>query len=366
MQAADGDFYGTSLSGGSTTGGTLFRYSSGGGFGLLHTFNGPDGTAPSGPMVEATDGNLYGTAQTTSGFCCGTIVQRTPSGNLGRVFAFPGGGAEGSNPMGGLIQGADGRLYGTTFSGGTAGPNGGIAYAHVLPPSILSLVPSSGPAAGGTLKTIGGTTFVDGATVEVGGVAATGVTFVGPTQLTGAAPALAPGTLNDVKVTNPDTSYTTLKQGWFADFLDVPQTDIFHNLVEDVFRRGITAGCSGGNYCRNDIVKRKQMAVFLLKARFGASHIPPPATGTVFTDVTNPADRSIRGSRSSRPCRSPEAAAAAPSVRRTRCGETRWRSFCSRPRRARGTCRPTARASSTTSRARASSRTGSKSSTTAK
>ncbi len=285
MEASDGRFYGTSLSGGSTTGGTLFRFPPGGGFELLHTFNGPDGTAPSGPMIEASDGSLYGTAQTTAGFCCGTIIQRTPFGNIARVFAFPGGGADGSNPMGGLIQGADGRLYGTTFGGGTAGPNGGIAFAHVLPPSIQSLLPSSGPAAGGAVKILQGTTFVDGATVEVGGVAATDVTYMGPTQLMATTPARPPGTLNGVKVTNPDTSYTTLKKGWFADFLDVPGVDIFHIYVENVFRLGITAGCGGGNYCRNENVKRKQMAVFLLKAKLDATHIPPACTGTVFTDV---------------------------------------------------------------------------------
>ena len=30
---------------------------------------------------------------------------------------------------------------------------------------------------------------------------------------------------------------------------------------------------------------RAQMAVFLLKSKFGSAHIPPPCTGTVFTDV---------------------------------------------------------------------------------
>jgi hypothetical protein len=52
---------------------------------------------------------------------------------------------------------------------------------------------------------------------------------------------------------------------------------------------GITAGCGGGNFCPNSPVKRSQMAVFLLKAEHGVSYAPPPATGTVFSDVAKTA-----------------------------------------------------------------------------
>jgi hypothetical protein len=50
-------------------------------------------------------------------------------------------------------------------------------------------------------------------------------------------------------------------------------------------RSGITAGCGSGRYCPDAAVSRAQMAVFLLKAKHGASYVPPPATGTVFSDV---------------------------------------------------------------------------------
>ena len=56
-------------------------------------------------------------------------------------------------------------------------------------------------------------------------------------------------------------------------------------------RNGVTAGCGGGNFCPA-AVTRAQMAVFLLKAKFGAVYVPPPATGTVFADV--PAEPSRR------------------------------------------------------------------------
>lgn len=68
-------------------------------------------------------------------------------------------------------------------------------------------------------------------------------------------------------------------------FPDVPTGNPFYAFVETVFHNGVTAGCFGGGYCPGDPVTRAQMAVFLLKSRFGAAHVPPPCTGTIFTDV---------------------------------------------------------------------------------
>ena len=78
-----------------------------------------------------------------------------------------------------------------------------------------------------------------------------------------------------------------LPSAFFADFLDVPENDIFHDFVETVFRAKITVGCGSGNYCRNNAVTRAQMAVFLLKAVHGSAYAPPPCAG-VFGDVVCP------------------------------------------------------------------------------
>jgi S-layer family protein len=72
-----------------------------------------------------------------------------------------------------------------------------------------------------------------------------------------------------------------------VDFLDVPPADPFHAFVISVARAGITAGCGGGNYCRNSPVTRAQMAVFLLKAEHGSSY-SPPACQSLFSDVPCP------------------------------------------------------------------------------
>jgi len=68
-------------------------------------------------------------------------------------------------------------------------------------------------------------------------------------------------------------------------FPDVPPDNNFYRFVETIFHKGVTGGCVGGGYCPTNPVTRAQMAVFLLKAKLGSAHIPPPCTGTVFTDV---------------------------------------------------------------------------------
>ena len=68
-------------------------------------------------------------------------------------------------------------------------------------------------------------------------------------------------------------------------FPDVATDHPFYKFIETLFHNGITGGCAGGGYCPGNPVTRAQMAVFLLKAKFGSAHIPPPCTGTVFTDV---------------------------------------------------------------------------------
>jgi len=67
-------------------------------------------------------------------------------------------------------------------------------------------------------------------------------------------------------------------------FSDVPTDHQFYSFIETLIHNGVTGGCVGG-YCPGNPVTRAQMAVFLLKSKFGSAHIPPPCTGAVFTDV---------------------------------------------------------------------------------
>src|SRR5262249_48989053 len=107
---------------------------------------------------------------------------------------------------------------------------------------ILSLAPSSGAATGGTPVAVTGTGFLPGASLTLGGILADSIVVVGSSEIDATTPVTSPGTLDDVTVTNPDSSSTTTLKGWFANFLDVAQDDPFHAAVESVFRAGITAG----------------------------------------------------------------------------------------------------------------------------
>ncbi|HVX22488.1 MAG TPA: IPT/TIG domain-containing protein [Acidimicrobiales bacterium] len=88
---------------------------------------------------------------------------------------------------------------------GLAAP-AGLAVAPA--PTVTSVSPTGGPAAGGTTVTVTGTQFTDGATVAFGGTPATSVTVAGPTSLTAVAPA-GSGTVDVTVTTLGGTSATS-------------------------------------------------------------------------------------------------------------------------------------------------------------
>ena len=121
LQAADGDFYGTTLSGGTYGGiygrGTVFKITRGGTLTSLYSFCRLhpclDGKEPRAGLVQATDGNFYGATYGGSG----TVFQITPAGALTTIHRFKP--IDGGGPMGELIQASDGNFYGTAFAGGS-------------------------------------------------------------------------------------------------------------------------------------------------------------------------------------------------------------------------------------------------------
>ena len=152
---------------------------------------------------------------------------------------------------------------------------------------VLTSTPGSGNPAGVAGVTLTGFNFLAGATVTVGGVAATNVNVADYSDITMTTPSLAPGSLNDVVVTNTDGSASTLPNGWIADFLDVPGGQQFYSYVTTLVRNKITVGVGGGMYGVGQPTLRQQMAVFLLKARHGLCYVPPPCAGA-FADVPCP------------------------------------------------------------------------------
>lgn len=147
IQAADGNFYGTTLYGGAYGNGTIFKITGGGTRTTIHSFcaedNCSDGSEPTG-LMQAADGNFYGTTLHRSGsYGAGTIFEMI-AGQLTTIHKFaPSAGSYpgGTNPFAGVMQAADGSFYGTTAYGGTSSncsDGCGTVFAFGLPAATLS------------------------------------------------------------------------------------------------------------------------------------------------------------------------------------------------------------------------------------
>jgi uncharacterized repeat protein (TIGR03803 family) len=134
VQGTDGNLYGTTNAGGAADKGTVFKMGTGGALTALYSFcfqaNCADGLTPNAPLVEAANGEFYGTTLYGGSRNEGTVFEITPGGALTTLYSFcPQGGAlcgGGAQPSGGLIQGINGDLYGTTYIGGTDGGYGTV------------------------------------------------------------------------------------------------------------------------------------------------------------------------------------------------------------------------------------------------
>ena len=147
---AAGHLYGTTQNGGAYGLGTVFQLRQQGvriwTEKVLHSFSGPDGINPNGPLIFDAAGNLYGTSRLGGvGPCtngCGTVFELSPETDGGWtekvLHSFSG--TDGAFPLGSLISDAAGNLYGTTEGGGETtssssgcanpgGPNGcGVVF----------------------------------------------------------------------------------------------------------------------------------------------------------------------------------------------------------------------------------------------
>jgi uncharacterized repeat protein (TIGR03803 family) len=124
VQGPDATFYGTTARGGAQDYGTVFSITPEGSFSTLASFNGKNGTYPYAGLILASDGALYGTTafggpgfDGTLNSGDGTVFRFLPSGDVTTVGTF--GGTNGARPFTGVIEGADGYLYGTATYGGS-------------------------------------------------------------------------------------------------------------------------------------------------------------------------------------------------------------------------------------------------------
>ena len=65
---------------------------------------------------------------------------------------------------------------------------------------------------------------------------------------------------------------------------DTPVGNAAWREVQGIYETGLTSGCSVGSYCGLLKISRRQMSVFVIRAKYGANFVPPPAVG-MFGDV---------------------------------------------------------------------------------
>ncbi len=119
LRDAAGNLYGTTYLGGNGNG-TVFKVDKSGHETVLYAFaGGGDGANPLGGLVEDKSGNLYGTTENGGSFSFGTIFKVAPNGHKTVLHSFGDIGKDGKYPETGLVRDSTGKLYGTTYLGGT-------------------------------------------------------------------------------------------------------------------------------------------------------------------------------------------------------------------------------------------------------
>jgi uncharacterized delta-60 repeat protein len=71
-------------------------------------------------------------------------------------------------------------------------------------------------------------------------------------------------------------------------FADVPYTHPYHDDIEILYTNGLTGGCNTIplKFCPDQVMNRGESAVFMLRAKFGSSFVPGPATHAFKDDWT--------------------------------------------------------------------------------
>lgn len=128
--ARDGNFYGAAYGGPYPSDGIIFKVTPAGALSTVYVFADSSDRGPVGRLLEASDGNLYGVTTSGGENGYGKIFRVSKDGNSFAILHSFDRNVDGGSPEAGLIQGADGNLYGTTSEGGPSG--GGTVFKVTL------------------------------------------------------------------------------------------------------------------------------------------------------------------------------------------------------------------------------------------
>ena len=149
VQATNGNFYGTTYFGGVNDRGTVFEITPAGKLTTLYSFcsqsSCTDGYDIYAGLVQAANGNFYGTTSEGGANFNGTVFEITPAGRLTTLYSFCSqpGCADGGDPYARLVQATNGNFYGTTYSGGANSVGTVFSESIGLRPFVETL-PASG------------------------------------------------------------------------------------------------------------------------------------------------------------------------------------------------------------------------------
>jgi uncharacterized repeat protein (TIGR03803 family) len=135
----DGAFYGLTGSDGPFGWGTVFRVTTNGVLTVIADFNGLNGGNPQAGLTLASNGVFYGATQEGGELGEGNVFSVTTNGVLTSLAEFNV--SNGGFPQAALSVGPDGNLYGTTPQGGPGG--GGTIFRLVLQPLFTGITPTS-------------------------------------------------------------------------------------------------------------------------------------------------------------------------------------------------------------------------------
>ena len=144
---ASNNIYGTCDSSGPHNGGTLWKYSSGGVFSVLHGFNGSgDGDAPFyGGVTLDVNGNVFGTCYAGGANSGGTLWEYSSGGVFSVLRSFTNA-SDGYRPYAGVTLDSSGNMYGTCNNGGA---NSGGTLWEYSSGGVFSVLRSFTPASDG-------------------------------------------------------------------------------------------------------------------------------------------------------------------------------------------------------------------------